>query len=66
MKAARSGPFLPFLADAVHDALGFADSVHLAGWPAPRDDLRDDALVAEMRDQRAVVRLARFVREQAG
>jgi isoleucyl-tRNA synthetase len=61
-----SAPFMPFLADAVYDVLGFADSVHLADWPAPRDELRDDALVAEMRALREVVRLARFVREQAG
>jgi len=59
-------PFLPFLAELVHDALGGQRSVHLADWPAPRADRRDDALVAEMRQLRMVVRLARRVREEAG
>jgi isoleucyl-tRNA synthetase len=61
-----SAPFLPFLAELVHEALGGERSVHLADWPAPRDDRRDDALVAEMRQLRTVVRLARRVREDAG
>jgi isoleucyl-tRNA synthetase len=64
--AVIAAPFLPFLAEAVHEALGNAESVHLADWPAPRADRRDDALVAEMRALREVVRLARRVREQAG
>jgi isoleucyl-tRNA synthetase len=64
--AVIAAPFLPFLAELVHEALGGAESVHLADWPAPRPDRRDDALVAEMRALREVVRLARRVREQAG
>ncbi|HSR96853.1 MAG TPA: isoleucine--tRNA ligase [Kofleriaceae bacterium] len=59
-------PLLPFLAELVHEALGGERSVHLADWPAPRADRRDDALVAEMRQLRTVVRLARRVREEAG
>jgi isoleucyl-tRNA synthetase len=64
--ARLAAPFLPFLAEEVHAALGGTDSVHLEDWPAPRDDRRDDALVAEMRQLRDVVRIARRAREQAG
>lgn len=59
-----AAPLVPFLADATYDALGGPRSVHLEDWPAPRDC--DPRAVAEMRELRAVVRLARFVREQAG
>ncbi|HKE20402.1 MAG TPA: isoleucine--tRNA ligase [Kofleriaceae bacterium] len=61
-----AAPFLPFLADSLHAALGADESVHLADWPAPRPEWRDDQLVDEMRALRAVVRLARRVREQNG
>ncbi|HEX3475040.1 MAG TPA: isoleucine--tRNA ligase [Kofleriaceae bacterium] len=64
--ARLAAPFLPLLAEQIHAALGGTDSVHLEDWPAPRDELRDDALVAEMRQLREVVRIARRVREQAG
>jgi isoleucyl-tRNA synthetase len=60
-----AAPFLPFLADAAHGALGHPRSVHLEDWPTPRDVLDEGALV-DMRQLRAVVRLARYVREQAG
>jgi isoleucyl-tRNA synthetase len=59
-------PFLPFLAELVHEALGGEESIHLADWPPARADRRDDALVAEMRQLRALVRAARRVRENAG
>src|SRR5262249_26831804 len=49
-----AAPFLPFLAEEVHAALGGTESVHLEDWPAPRDEVRDDALVAEMRQLREV------------
>lgn len=61
-----SAPFLPFLAESVHAALGGEESVHLEDWPAARPDWRDDALIEEMRTLRDVVRLARRVREQNG
>ncbi|HET9623973.1 MAG TPA: class I tRNA ligase family protein, partial [Kofleriaceae bacterium] len=61
-----AAPFLPMLAERVHAALGGATSVHLEDWPAPRDEVRDDARVAEMRRLRDTVRIARRVREQAG
>ncbi|HEX7837750.1 MAG TPA: class I tRNA ligase family protein [Kofleriaceae bacterium] len=64
--ARLAAPFLPFLAEQVHATLGGAESVHLEDWPPPRDDVRDDALVAEMRRLRDAVRIARRVREQAG
>ena len=62
--AVVAAPFLPFLAEAMHEALGGEHSVHLLDWPAPRADWRDDVLVAEMRQLRELVRLARRVREQ--
>lgn len=61
-----AAPLVPFLAEATHEALGGSGSVHLESWPAPRDAVRDPTAVAEMHQLRAVVRLARFVREQAG
>jgi isoleucyl-tRNA synthetase len=59
-----AAPLVPFLAEATYDALGGPRSVHLEDWPAAGE--ADPAAVAEMRQLRAVVRLARFVREQAG
>ena len=56
-------PFLPFLAEKMHEALGGTRSVHLMDWPSPQDEWRDHALSMEMRDVRAVVRLVRGVRE---
>jgi isoleucyl-tRNA synthetase len=64
--AVLAAPFLPMLAEQVHAALGGTGSVHLEDWPAPRDAVRDDALVGEMRRLRDAVRIARRVREQAG
>jgi isoleucyl-tRNA synthetase len=61
-----AAPFVPFLADTTYDALGGTRSVHLEDWPAPCGAVCDPSAVAEMRQLRAVVRLARFVREQAG
>ncbi len=61
-----AAPFLPFVAEAAYEALGAERSVHLEDWPAPRDAVFDPTAVADMRQLRAVVRLARFVREQAG
>lgn len=67
MQLARvAAPFVPFLAEATFDALGGTGSVHLEDWPAPRAKALEPAAVAEMQQLRAVVRLARYVREQAG
>jgi isoleucyl-tRNA synthetase len=59
-------PFMPFLAEAMHRALGGAGSVHLLDWPEPAPGWRDDALNAEMRGLRLAVRLARRARENHG
>ena len=59
-------PFLPFLAESVHQALGGERSVHLEDWPAPRPDWRADDIAEEMRAVQTVVRLARSVREAQG
>jgi isoleucyl-tRNA synthetase len=61
-----AAPFVPLLAESTFEALGGVGSVHLEDWPAPRAAVRDPAAIAEMHQLRAVVRLARFVREQAG
>src|SRR5262249_26218875 len=56
-------PFLPYLGDEVHQALGGDRSVHLEDWPKPRPEWRDDAGARDMDAVRAVVRLARSIRE---
>jgi isoleucyl-tRNA synthetase len=57
-------PFMPFVADRLHQSLGSEDSVHLADWPAARPEWTDEALAAEMTAVRTIVRLARSVRER--
>ncbi len=59
-------PFMPFVAEALYQALGSEQSVHLADWPDARPDWTDDCLAGEMRDVRRIVRLAREVRERLG
>jgi isoleucyl-tRNA synthetase len=59
-----AAPFLPFLAESVHGALGGEGSVHLQDWPRPRPEWQDERLLEEMRALRGVVRLARRVREE--
>ncbi len=61
--AKAAAPFLPFLMESVHGALGGEGSVHLADWPAPTP-WRDEAISDEMRALRTVVRLARSIREE--
>ena len=57
-------PFLPFLAERVHEVLGSERSVHLEDWPTPKPEWLDGEIVSEMRAIRTVVRLARSVREE--
>jgi isoleucyl-tRNA synthetase len=57
-------PFLPFLAESMHEALGGERSVHLEAWPAARPEWRDDQVGAEMQALRTVVRLTRSIREE--
>jgi isoleucyl-tRNA synthetase len=59
-------PFLPFVADALYQALGADESVHLADWPEPRTEWVDEDLAIEMHSVRRVVTLARSVRERQG
>jgi isoleucyl-tRNA synthetase len=59
-------PFMPFVAEALYQALGSEQSVHLADWPDARPHWTDDRLAAEMRDVRTIVRLARGIRERLG
>jgi isoleucyl-tRNA synthetase len=59
-------PFMPFVAEALYQALGSEQSVHLADWPDARPDWTDDALAGEMKDVRRIVKLAREVRERLG
>jgi isoleucyl-tRNA synthetase len=65
-------PMMPFLSDhlwrnlvaeACEDAPG---SVHLAGWPEQVEELRDEALVAEMAEVRRVVTLGHQARAHSG
>jgi isoleucyl-tRNA synthetase len=59
-------PFLPFVTDALYQALGSAESVHLADWPEPQPEWVDEGLASDMRTVRHVVTLARSVRERLG
>ena len=56
-------PATPFLADWLHRGLG-AESVHLAPFPEPHPQLRDDALEREMGAVRALSSLGRAAREK--
>jgi isoleucyl-tRNA synthetase len=58
-----SAPFLPFLAESLHAALGEKESVHLADWPKPTP-WRNVEISTEMSSLREVVRLARSIREE--
>jgi len=62
-------PFCPFVADAMWHAVTDADeseSVHLADWPAPRTDLIDRDLEAQMALARRLTSLGRAARNEAG
>ncbi len=56
-------PFTPFLADWLHRAIGLG-SVHLAPYPEPHPDLRDDGLERGMDGVRTLASLGRAAREQ--
>lgn len=59
-------PFMPFVAEALYQALGSKQSVHLADWPDACPQWTNDGLAAEMRDVRRIVQLARGIRERQG
>ena len=56
-------PFLPFMSEQFHTALGGRTSVHLENWPVGRPEWRDRQLTTEIRAVRTIVRLARGIRE---
>ncbi len=64
-----SAPFTPFITDEIFTNLtapvGGPDSVHLADWPAPDDDRRDDTLRRRMGLVRKLVALGRSARTDA-
>jgi isoleucyl-tRNA synthetase len=60
------GPFVPFLAESVYQALdGEKESVHLSDYPTPDAALRDEALEAQMALTRQVIVLGRAARNHA-
>ena len=62
-------PFCPFLADRMWRELTAAaqdDSVHLADWPSPDPESRDQALEAGMALARRLTSLGRAARAEAG
>ena len=64
-------PVMPFLADHLWQSLvvepceGAPSSVHLAGWPQTRAELRDEQLLRETAAVRDVVQLGRRARGEA-
>lgn len=65
-------PFTPFITERVWQDLfrdaepGAPRSVHLASWPARRDDRLDPTLTAHMRTVRRIVELGRAARAESG
>jgi isoleucyl-tRNA synthetase len=59
-------PYTPFLAEDIYGNLGGEGSVHLADFPAPDASAIDAELEREMAAVRAVVELARNVRNESG
>ncbi|MFC6886220.1 MULTISPECIES: isoleucine--tRNA ligase [Actinomadura] len=62
-------PMVPFVTDHVWDVLrqdGAPESVHLAEWPAVREDLLDAGLTAQMALVRRLVELGRSARAASG
>ncbi len=61
-------PFTPFIAEALWARVGRGegkDSVHLADWPSPREELRDLGLERGMEEAVEVVSLGRAARASA-
>ncbi len=55
-------PFVPFVADEIHDNLAGGDSVHLRDFPQPDETLADHALESAMVAVRRTVELGRTAR----
>jgi isoleucyl-tRNA synthetase len=58
-----AAPFMPFVSEALYEALGKDGSVHLQDWPEAAPQWLDCALAEEMGVLRTIVSLARNVRE---
>jgi isoleucyl-tRNA synthetase len=59
-------PFVPFTAEAVHDAVvADADSVHLRSWPVPDQALVDRQLADQVALTRRLVELGRTARAES-
>jgi isoleucyl-tRNA synthetase len=58
-------PFVPFITEAVHDALRGGDSVHLRSWPAADLTLVDGALTEQVALTRRLVELGRTARAES-
>jgi isoleucyl-tRNA synthetase len=65
-------PIMPFLCEHLWQSLVFApcegapESIHLAGWPRPVDELLDTAVLEEIAAVRRVVQVGRKARGEAG
>ncbi|WP_276355906.1 isoleucine--tRNA ligase [Cohnella caldifontis] len=59
-------PYVPFVAEDIYRNLGGGESVHLADFPKEDPALTDEALERDMAAVRAVVELARNVRNETG
>jgi isoleucyl-tRNA synthetase len=57
-------PITPFVGDWLHRALADGESVHLASFPRPQDELVDRELEEGMEGVRALVSLGRAAREE--
>jgi isoleucyl-tRNA synthetase len=65
--AKLAAPFVPFVADEIHDNLaGGVESVHLADFPTPDEALADRELETAMEAVRRTVELGRAARARAG
>lgn len=59
-------PYVPFIAEDIYGNLGGGGSVHLADYPEADASLKDEALERDMAAVRAIVELARNVRNETG
>jgi isoleucyl-tRNA synthetase len=58
-------PFVPFITEAVHDALHGGGSVHLRAWPSPDSTAVDPALAEQVALARRLVELGRTARAES-
>jgi isoleucyl-tRNA synthetase len=58
-------PFVPFITEAVHDALTDGGSVHLRSWPVPDSGAVDPVLAEQVALTRRLVELGRTARAES-